>query len=196
MSLTVVGTIRSRAFRVLWALKEMGLSYNHEAALPQSDEVKKHSSAGKIPVLLDDGITITDSTAILHYLADKHQLLTFPAGSKERAEQDSITFKILDELDAALWTAAKHGFLYPEERRVQGIKEALRWEVARAHKEFGKMLQDRQFLMGDTFTIPDIILTHCLGWGIIAKFGLDDENLSDYFSRMKSRPSYVAARSE
>ncbi|MFK7874434.1 MAG: glutathione S-transferase N-terminal domain-containing protein, partial [Paracoccaceae bacterium] len=50
---TVIGGIHSRAFRVLWALEELGLSYTHLAAAPHSPEVLEHAPSGKIPVLVD-----------------------------------------------------------------------------------------------------------------------------------------------
>ena len=78
---------------------------------------------GKVPVLRDDAHTFTDSTAIMTYLADKHGQLTFPAGSPKRAVQDGHTGFLLDEFDACLWTAARHSFVLPEEKRVPAVKD-------------------------------------------------------------------------
>ena len=36
-------------------------------------------------------------------------------------------------------------------------------------------------LMGERFTIPDIILTHIGGWARVAKFDIPDGKLRDYF---------------
>ena len=36
-------------------------------------------------------------------------------------------------------------------------------------------------LMGERFTIPDIILTHIGGWARVAKFDIPDGILRDYF---------------
>ncbi len=103
---TVIGGLKSRAFRVLWMLEELNEGYEHRAAAPRSDEVKKYSSSGKILVLLDHTTAISDSTAILTYLSDKHGQFTHPAGTLDRAIQDGHTQFILDEMDGALWTAA------------------------------------------------------------------------------------------
>ena len=69
---TVIGGYKSRAFRVLWALEELGLDYIHLPVAPHDDAVKEHSALGKIPVLLDGDQAIPDSVAILMHLANKH----------------------------------------------------------------------------------------------------------------------------
>ena len=84
--------------------------------------MRAFNPAGKVPVLVVDGEPITDSTAILHYLADRHRALTYPAGTLDRARQDSLTQFLLDEFDAALWVAARHSFILPEELRMPAIK--------------------------------------------------------------------------
>ncbi|MFN6951161.1 MAG: glutathione S-transferase N-terminal domain-containing protein, partial [Albidovulum sp.] len=88
---TIIGTVGSRAARVLWMLEELGEPYEHIAAPPRSEGVTAFNPAGKVPVLVEDGTPITDSTAIIQYLADKHGKLTYRAGTLDRARQDSLT---------------------------------------------------------------------------------------------------------
>jgi glutathione S-transferase len=121
---TVTGSPMSRTFRVIWALEEMGLPYELNPASPQSPEVLALNASGKVPVLQEDGEILTDSTAIITYLADKHGKLTAPAGTLARARQDAMTQLCLDELDAVLWTAARHSFALPKDQRVPEIKPA------------------------------------------------------------------------
>jgi len=109
---TVIGGLASRAFRVLWLLEELGVAYDHMKVGPRSDEVTAHSASGKIPVLLDGDVAVTDSVAIMTYLADKHGALTAPAGTLERARQDAMTQRIVDEFDGPLWLAARHSFAH------------------------------------------------------------------------------------
>ena len=191
----LIGSYKSRTFRVLWALEEMGLKYEHIVAPPHSPEVKEYSAAGKVPVFVDGKDVITDSVAIMTYLADKHGALSAPAGTIERAQQDAMVNRINDEVDALLWTASRHSFILPEERRVPEVKDSLRWEFARNMDAIADDLGDKEFLMGDQLTIADIILTHCGGWSIVAKFPKTPKtNLADYFKRMIERPAYQAAR--
>ncbi len=190
---TVIGPVKSRTLRVLWMLEELGVDYDHQPASPRSPEVRALNPLGKVPVLLDDDHTFTDSTAIMTYLADKHGELTFPAGSQERAVQDGHTGFLLDEFDACLWTAARHSFVLPEERRVPAVKDSLKWEFERSQKQFAERLGSRKFLMGETMTIPDIIAAHCGGWAVSANFPISEPIFRDYFTRLRSRPAFLRA---
>lgn len=190
---TVIGVVSSRTFRVLWMLEELGATYDHLPAQPRSEEVRAHNPSGKIPVLIDDGEALTDSTAILTYLADKHGALTYPAGSLDRARQDGIAFAILDELDAVLWTAARHSFVLPEDQRVPAVKDSLKAEYARNSARLTKRIAG-PFFMGETMTIPDIIMTHCCNWAISAKFPEPEERLAQYLSNMRTRPAFGRTR--
>ena len=189
----VLGGVRSRAMRVLWMLEELGVPYEHIQAGPRSDEVKALNPSGKIPVLVEDGTVLTDSSAILTYLADKHNALTFAPGTIDRARQDGLLHKILDEIDAVLWTASRHTFVLPEDQRVPEIKGPLRCEFARTAEEFAAHLSDKPYLMGEMFTVPDIVLTHCLGWAINAKFPVEDETLRAYVKRCRGRDALKRA---
>ena len=185
----VVGLPLTRTFRVLWALEELGQPYELTPAKPQSDEARAANPSGKIPVLIEGGETITDSVAIMTYLADKHGALTAPAGTLARAKQDAMTLMVNDEMDAILWTYARHSFALPEEHRVPEVKDSLRWEFANSVKRMEAKLTS-EFLAGDRFTIADILLTHCLNWARGAKLEVASEPLLAYGERMRARPAY------
>ncbi|MHC0052288.1 glutathione S-transferase family protein [Actibacterium sp. D379-3] len=191
---TVIGIVESRALRVLWMLEELDQPYDHIPAAPRSDAARAANPAGKVPVFIEDGVTITDSTAIVTYLADKHGALTFPAGTLDRARQDSLTQFLLDEFDAVLWAGARHSFILPKERRCPEVKDSLRWEFAQNQKTLVARMGDGPFLMGQTMTVPDIILTHCLIWARAAKFPLEEPALADYATRITARPAFQRAQ--
>ena len=189
----VIGTAKSRALRVLWMLEELGQPYDHIPANPRSDGVAQFNPAGKVPVLIDDGTPITDSTAILTYLADRHGDLTHPAGTLDRARQDSLTQFLLDEFDAALWLAARHSFVLPEEMRLAAIKNTLRWEFERSQKMLVQRMAEDGFLMGDMLTVPDLILAHCLTWALNARFPIIEHRLTEYLDLTRARLAYQRA---
>lgn len=188
----LVGNRMTRAFRALWMLEELGVPYEHIAAAPRSDEVRSLSPLGKVPVLVDGGHVIPDSMAILTYLGDKHGAFTCAAGTVERAAQDAWTFRLLDEVDSLLWTAARHSFILPEGERVPEVKESLKVEFARNMERIASELRS-DCLVGDDPTVPDFLLAHCLGWARNAKFPDAPGALVDYLRRLKARPGFQRA---
>ena len=192
----VIGAASSRALRVLWMLEELGQPYEHVAEHPEVPGIARLSPAPHATLLIVEGTPISDSTAILSYLADRHGAMTHPAGSLSRARQDSLTHFLLDEFDAALWLAARHSFILPEEMRLAAIKNTLRWEFERSQRALVQRMAEDDFVMGDQMTVPDIILADCLGWALAAKFPIVEHRLTDYLAMMRARPAYrrIAAR--
>ncbi len=190
---TVIGSTASRTARVLWILEELGLRYTHVPANPRSPNVTSVNPAGKVPVLVEDGTPVTDSTAIIQYLADRHGDLTYPAGTLDRARQDSLTQFLLDEFDSALWMAARHSFILPEELRHSAVKDSLKWEFARSQKTLAARMGEGPFLMGARMTVPDIILTHCGVWAKTARFPVTEPRLAAYLDRLQARPAFLRA---
>lgn len=188
----VIGTAKSRAFRVMWMLEELGQPYKVEPAMPQSDDIRRYNPLGKVPALVDGDAVLTDSVAIMTYLADKHGAMTAPAGTSARARQDAMTLWLVDEMDALLWTAAKHSFVLPEKLRVPEVKATVKVEFARNAARLADMMQG-DYLMGDTPSLPDILASHCLGWSMVAKFDPLPEAIRPYTRRLRDRPAYKAA---
>jgi glutathione S-transferase len=176
----------------LWALEELGVEYDHKPFAVRSPEALEHSPTGKLPALICEGEVITDSAAIITFLADRHGGLTFPAGSVRRAQQDALLHRVNDEIDAVLWTAARHSFILPKAERVPAVKDSLKLEFTRSLDRLMEQI-DGPYLMGDTMTIPDIILAHCGGWAYNAKFPLENEAFKTYTNRLRERDAFKRA---
>lgn len=191
---TVIGPLKTRALRVLWMLEELEQPYKHNPAPPRSPEAMAHSPGGKVPALLVDGEAVVDSVAIVQFLADRHGALTHPAGTMERARQDSLTQFCVDEIEGALWTAAKNSFVLPKDKRTPVVKVTCRYEFAIAMERLERRLGENEFVTGDTMTVPDILFGHCAGWAVSAKFDLpEDGPVAAYFQRLRSRPAFRRA---
>ncbi|WP_299371568.1 glutathione S-transferase family protein [uncultured Tateyamaria sp.] len=192
---TVIGTVKSRAFRVMWMLEELGQPYTLTDAGPQSETARQHNPLGKIPALVDGEDVLTDSVAIMTYLADKHGALTAPAGTPARARQDAMTLWLIDELDATLWTHTKHSFALPEKLRVPGITPTLHKEFTRSAERYAGWLEDAgDFIMGDEITLPDLLAVHCFGWAFGAQFPALPDPIKAYSKRLRARPAFRAAQ--
>jgi glutathione S-transferase len=192
---SVVGTAKSRTFRVMWMLEELGQEYELIEALPRTDTARQYNPLGKVPALIDGDDVLTDSVAIMTYLADKHGGLTALAGTPARARQDAMTLWLIDELDAVLWTNTKHSFALPEKLRVPAITATLQKEFARSAATFADRLAAAgDFIMGDDITLPDILAVHSFGWAFAADFPALPDPVKAYTKRLRARPAFRAAQ--
>ena len=96
--LIVVGNKRysSWSLRGWIGLRSLGVPFReHRIPLFQpytAEEIAKYSAAGRVPILVDDGVTVHDSLAILEYLNESHaQGKLLPAGRAERALCRSVS---------------------------------------------------------------------------------------------------------
>lgn len=191
----VIGATQSRALRVMWMLEELGQPYEQIAAMPASPEARQYNPLGKIPALVDGDEVLTDSVAIMTYLGDKHAELTAPAGTPDRARQDAMTLWLIDEMDAILWSYAKHSFVLPEDIRVPAVKDTLKAEFSRASSTLADRLEG-PFLMGDQMSHADVLAVHCLNWSIGAKFPRVDDRLGKWAAGLRDRPAFKAAQAK
>jgi glutathione S-transferase len=186
---TVIGAPTTRAFRVIWMLEELGVPYTLDPKRPRDPAVVALNPSGKVPVLVDDGVPIFDSVAICQYLADKHGEFTFEAGTIARAHQDSFTQFAVDDVEGPLWTAAKHSFVLPEEYRIKDVKRACEFDFGRSMAALSKRLGHHSCVMGDRFTVPDLLLGHCFNWALASKWVLPEGNVRNYYDRICARPA-------
>ena len=189
---TVLGSTKNRTLRVIWTLEELGVSYDQVVGDPASAEVKALNPTGKVPALILEGEVLPDSVAIMTFLSDRHNALTFPAGSVERLRMDGHIQFLLEEFDNLLWVAAKNSFINPVDHRAPEVKPVLKWEFERSLKRLEERLLG-EFLMGDAFTIADILAVHCLNWAFTAKFPDASETLKAYAKRCRGRDAYKRA---
>lgn len=190
---TLYGSPKSRAGRVMWMLEELDVPYDVVACGPHSPEILAVNPSGKIPALKDGETVIVDSTAILLHLADKHGAMTCPLGSAERARMMSIVCFAVDEVEQPLWTLAKHGFVLPEDlRRAAEVEPACRHEWNQAMKTLADLIGDGPYVMGEAFTVPDVILGHLGGWAKTTGFDAPDGVVGDYMTRVRARAGWRA----
>jgi glutathione S-transferase len=77
MALVVHHLNNSRSQRVLWLLEELGVPYDikHYQRLPNMlapPELKRVHPLGKSPVIVDNGVVVAESAAIIDYIVDKY----------------------------------------------------------------------------------------------------------------------------
>lgn len=190
------GMGKSRSFRALWALEESGIEYEYVSVEfassgengANSEAYLKLNSQGKVPTLVDGELVLTESGAILNYVAASSADLTLiPSNSlSRRAKYDEMMFFVLSELEQALWSSGKHRFALPEEHRVPDMLKTATFEFAKAMKTLQHLFDGEGFVVGDEFTMADLILAHTLTWAESFKFEVP-EHLLSYRNKMYYR---------
>lgn len=189
MTLTVIGPLASRTFRVLWALEELGLDYLHRKDAPWSDEVRALNPLKQVPILIDGEDTLTDSTAIMRHLAHREGRLLPEPGSIAAARADARINFLLTELEVPLWLAGRHSYVLPTELRHPAAEEIGRADFARAEKKFARLLGEAEFFGGDEFGVADIIAGHLWRWSSRQEWPTADGAFADYGRRITARPA-------
>jgi glutathione S-transferase len=195
----IYGSKNSRSIRPVWALEEAGATYEYQRISMmkgegQSPAFKAVNPSGKIPVLVDGDLTLTESMAQVFYIAEKlpaSDLL--PSDPSARADVYRWVFYAVTEVEPHLWAIALHRFALPEDKRVPQLEPTSLWQLGRGFRVFEKVLSTREYIAGNAFTLADILATHCVTWALSAKVeGIGDASLA-YIGRMKERAAYKAA---
>lgn len=199
--LQVYGMPRSRTTRVVWTLEELAVEYRCQLVdllkgEGQQPEFLALNPSGKIPVLVDGDLVLSESAAICTYLGDKYpeQALVPRPGTAERGKYDQWCYFVLSELEQPLWTIAKHKFVFPEEKRLPAIFEIAAWEFQRAAAILMQGLVERNYLVGESFTLADLLAAHTLVWARAFKVPHGISLLDDYEQRICARPAYLRAK--
>lgn len=196
------GVGQSRSFRALWALEESNLEFEYiavdfgstEKNGNKSSDYKKINFEGKVPTLVDEDLVLIESAAIINYIAAKCPALNLIPNTdiKKRAKYDEFSYFVLAELEQGLWTNGKHRFALPEEQRVPDVLKTANWEFNKAINTLQNMFDGNDYVLGDTFSMADILLAQTLGWAERFKFTVP-EYLMSYKDRLYSRPACIRA---
>ena len=143
------GCPNSRSLRAAWALEEAAAEYEYVhvdlfKGAARTPEFLALNPAGKVPVLVDGELTLTESGAIIDYIGEKFPASGLaPRNAAARANCLRWMFFAQTELEQPLWTIAKHRFALPKDKRIAGIEATARWEFALAAKLLDGALADR-----------------------------------------------------
>lgn len=188
-----------RTLRAHWVLNELGLDYERRPIGPrtgetQAPEFKKLNPREKVPVLQDGDLALAESAAIVTYLGETYggsSGMVPPVGSPHRAKYYEWCFFSMTELDATtLYVVRKHMGLkdiYGE--APNAIRAAFEGFEKQANVAHLRLNGGGPYILGETFTGADILLTTCLSGGFNHKLQLSDV-LWDYVERMTSRKGY------
>ncbi len=184
----------TRSLRARWALQELDAQFEFVPVDLQAGEHRhpdflRLNPAGKLPVLVDGDQVITESAAIVMYLAEKYaDKGLMPASLQDRAQAYRWSFFAVTELEQPLWRIARHSFVYPEAKRLPADIPLAREEFLEMAAVLDRHMAGREFIVGERISIADCVTAYVLDWGnengLVAGFA----NLAAYLERMYARP--------
>lgn len=194
---------KSRSTRVLWLLEELGLEYEVQMlpfdarAFGLADNLELESY-GELPIFVDDGHSMTESIAVVHYLLDRY------GDGRLEPDRDSDAYgpflewiqfgesKLMDPLTQFL----QHSVLRPEAERDPRAAEQARRVLNHFAGTIDKALEGKDYLLGEVFSAADIVIGYALfladEYGAFPR-GLG--NVGAYYARLRERPAFQRATS-
>jgi len=193
--LTLYTTPFSRGTYAVWMLKECAAPCNIVALsadqLHEADYLAVNP-LGKVPALKAGGTILTETIAIITYLAEQfpEKNLIPAAGSIERGEYYRwLCFSIQLE-----YACMDKFFDRPSDhpRFRTGIGYGSFDEVVATLTKF---LHGKEYALGDHFTALDLYLSGLIAWGIMRAQVLDmDSELGAFMKRHAARPAFAKSQ--
>jgi len=182
MALSLHGSQQSRSPLVNWYANELGVPLQMQPPRPSNHPFDQ------VPFLTDDGVEVFESGAILLYLADKYGGYTTP---QERASYTKWVVWTNSELDGLCFGAV------PGDHRVRGT--SMDKPELRSVGRLDTILGEREWLVGDTFSVADVAVGSYLNYVPIFFQNADlsrTRNIAAYMQRCAGRPAFVEAFGE
>lgn len=178
------------------ALEEAGLKYEAISAptktkvLPDGSDYRKVNPLGYVPYLvLDDGTGFSEGPAIVQYIADQapEKKLAPPNGTVERYKLQSLLNFIGTEIHKSFGPLFNPAM--PDE-----AKQVFKARVLERLQHVDGLLEGKQYLMGENFTVADAYLFTVTNWAKPMGMDLSGlKNLVAYRERLGARPAVQAA---
>ena len=199
MSLVLYYAPWSSATTSLWAVEELGIPCERvkldlSKKETHTPEFLALNPNGKVPVLVQDGVPIFESAAILAYLGETFgaEKQLFPAPGIQRGQA----------LQWLVWANATLGatvnrFLanscdaVPADRRNAQAADLARAATQKLLEQLDAHLEGKIWMVGDFFTLVDLQLAGALAW--IGRLGFDLSklaNVAPWHARCADRPAF------
>lgn len=197
--ITLHHLVRSRSFRVLWLLEETGqpydlVSYDRMADMRAPPGLAAVHPLGKAPVIVDDGLVLAESSAILRYVHARAGAAAAGLAPAPGTAEAAIHDEWLDYVESSaglpimmtVLGAVRGGMEEP-------LTSFVRQETAKTLDYIASGIGQGPFLLGDRFSLADIQMSYMLA--VADRFGaLDDRPaIKAYLGRLADRPGYARA---
>ena len=195
---------QTRAVRPRWLLEEIGAPHELVRLDLSKGEHKRPeylalNPNGTVPTLVDGDLTLFESAGICQYLADKFpdKRLAPPVGTPARGLYYQWIHYAMSGLEPPAIAIFVHTIQKPEAERIPVIVTEARQALAGALGVVDRALASRTYMLGDQFTVADVMIGSTLVW--CQMMGLLGGNLkvaTAYLGRLAARPAFQRASAD
>ncbi len=193
---------KSRSVRVLWLHEELGLPYEltempFDPKALQAADYLEVNPFGKVPVLVDGSLRMSESVAIIQYILDRY------GDGRLEPDRDSDDYgRFLQWLHFGESTLmgpvaemAMHRVFLPPEKRDAALAERGTRTFLHFAGILDKELGSHAYLVGSEFTAADIVVGYALF--AMQNFGILPAELPAgvraWYERLAARPAFQKA---
>jgi glutathione S-transferase len=201
VALKIYGVARSRAARVLWMAKELGLDYEHVKVDFAAGETHEPAYLalnpnGQVPVIDDQGFILWESMAINLYLAKKYNTDgLYPSRLADEARAWQWSFWGMTEVERPVLTAMMNRAVYPADKRDAAAADAAEKTLAPPLGVLDGVLDRTPYLLGAQFTVADLNVASILAWARPAQIDMSAfPKVAEWLRICAERPAARAVR--
>ncbi len=187
------GVGETKDLRVQWALEETGLEYQVRALDQPAGDLDdagyvRLNPFRQVPVLYDDGFVITESAAIVLYLAEKAGKL-LPSDFQGRTRVVQWCFAAVATVEPTLTCLDLMG-IFDENKAAARMHEEVPKLAHRWLEGVERRLEDREWIACSDFTVADIMMAGVLRTIRKSQLMQPLPRVRAYYERCFSRPAW------
>jgi glutathione S-transferase len=194
MSIVLYHHPYSRAANVVWMLEEAGVPYELRFTDLMKGEHKKPelialNAMGKLPILQDGDVVVTESAAIALYLADRYAYGRLAPTVDDPLRGPYYRWSLFAPSVIEPGAMAKSmGWTYRESNAGWGSHDAMLSAMEKA-------IEGKPFVLGEMFSMVDVVFGGTLRYMLTFKLIEARPSFTAYVERLNARPAAKRAES-
>jgi glutathione S-transferase len=188
MTITLYHHPYSRASTVIWMLEELGLEYELRfvdilSGAQKQPDILALNPMGKLPILVDGGVVVTEVAAIGLYLADRYSAGKLAPKFDDPRRGAYLRWSFFPSAVIEPGSMAKmNNWEFKPGQAGWGTYESMLAMIEHA-------IAGKNYLLGDEFSMADVIFGGTLAYMVAFKMIDATPAIAAYVARIKERPA-------